>query len=345
MKAKIHELPPAAEKKSYFKKTLKVTVTFILVLTGLVLFTKNPTATPQKISHNLHIPEENLKAHVEKIAAMKGRNPQQPEVLKQAEDYIRSEWIKQGYEVKEQVYKVKLENGTEAEVKNLIVSYNVKDQSEQKTLVIGAHYDVWSNLSGADDNASGVAGLLELTRLVKENKPEISQRVDFVAFTLEEPPFFGTEDMGSFVHAKSLKDEKRKVSLMISLEMIGYFSDVKNSQNYPVPFLNKIYPDQGNFIALVGEFGEWFISRKVKTYFQQMTDLPISSINTTQYMEGIDWSDHLSYWKQGFPALMITDTSFLRNKNYHQPGDTPDLLDYKKSAQVVLGVYGILINF
>lgn len=326
-------------------KILKAVLFFLFILIFLVLFTKNPVFIPQRIQHGLSISEENLKNHVDKISSWVGRNPENIELLNQTAEYIRDEWMKQGYEVKEQKYQVKNKYHQDVEVKNLMVTYNDQSDVSQKTIVVGAHYDVWSNLPGADDNASGVAGLIELTRLVKEQNPKLDSRIEFVAFTLEEPPFFDTDKMGSFVHAKSLKEQNRKVSLMLSLEMIGFFSEEPNSQNYPIPLLNKMYSDKGNFIALVGEFGEWFISRKVKTYFQQMTDLPAYSINTTKYMEGIDWSDHLSYWKQGYPALMVTDTSFLRNKNYHQPTDTADLLDYKKNAQVVLGVYGIIINF
>ncbi len=311
----------------------------------LVLFTKNPVPTPARVKHDLKVSDESLKLHVEKVSSLVGRNADNLEILNKAAQYITDEWTQQGYKIKEQKYKVKNQQGEYVEVKNLVISYNDKEDPSQKTIVVGAHYDVWSNLSGADDNASGVAGLLELTRLVKEQNPKLDSRIEFVAYTLEEPPFFDTEEMGSFIHAKSLKEENRNVSLMLSLEMIGYFSEKPNSQNYPVPLLNKIYPDKGNFIALVGEFGEWFISRKVKTSFQEMSDLPMYSINTTKYMEGIDWSDHLSYWKQGYPALMVTDTSFLRNENYHKATDTTNLLDYKKSAQVVLGVYGIITNF
>lgn len=327
------------------KKIFKIIFVFLLVLAVLILFTKNPVADPKRLEHQLQVSDENLKAHVLKISGWAARNPENIQILNQTADYIQQQWIEQGYTVKEQKYKITNQYKEEVEVKNLIVTYNDQGDPSQNTIVVGAHYDVWSALPGADDNASGVAGLLELTRLIKQQSPLLTSRIEFVAYTLEEPPFFDTDLMGSFVHARSLKENNRKVSLMLSLEMIGYFSELPNSQNYPVPFLNNIYSDKGNFIALVGEFGEWFITRKAKTYFQQLTDLPVFSINTTKYMEGIDWSDHLSYWKQGYPALMVTDTSFLRNTNYHKAADTADLLDYKKSAQVVLGVYGIITNF
>ncbi len=280
-----------------------------------------------------------------KISGLVGRNPEDLQTLNAAKNFIYKEWTKQGYKITEQKYTVKNLLNEEVEVANLIVSYNSDETKEKKTVVVGAHYDVYDKLPGADDNASGVAGLLELTRLVMQEKPKINHRLEFVAYTLEEPPHYDTKDMGSYIHAKSMKEAGRDISLMISLEMIGYFSDEVGSQNYPIPLLNKIYSDRGNFITIVGAFKELFVSRKANTYFQMMTDLPVFSINTTRYMEGIDWSDHRSYWDFGYPALMITDTSFLRNKHYHQATDTFDKLDYERMAKVVLGTYGIITNF
>ncbi len=344
MKTKTAESAHDAQQKPTIKRLFKALSTIVICTAVLIFFTKNPTTQPQKIKHDLVVSEKNLRTHVAALSGLIGRNTDNPQTLNQAADYVKNEWIKQGYAVTEQKYVVE-SRGRSAEVKNLIVSYNVRNDPTQKTIIIGAHYDVYENLSGADDNASGVAGLLELSRLVKEQKPNLAQRVDFVAYTLEEPPFYATLQMGSYVHAKAMKDQGRSISLMLSLEMIGFFSDEPHSQNYPIPYLNTVYPKRGNFIALVGEFGEWFITRKVKTYFQQMTDLPIESINTTKYMQGIDWSDHRSYWEFGYPALMVTDTSFLRNQHYHTATDTAEKLDYVKSGEVVLGVYGVLLNY
>ncbi len=344
MKTKTAELAYDAQPKLTIKRLFKALSTIVILTAVMIFFTKNPTVQPKKTKHNLVVTEKNLRTHVAAISGLIGRNTDNPQTLNQAADYVRNEWIKQGYAVTEQKYMVE-SRGINIEVKNLIVSYNVRNDPAQKTIVVGAHYDVYGNFPGADDNASGVAGLLELSRLVKEQKPNLAQRVDFVAYTLEEPPFYATLQMGSYVHAKAMKDQGRSISLMLSLEMIGFFSDEPNSQNYPIPYLNMVYPERGNFIALAGEFGEWFITRKVKTYFQQMTDLPIESINTTKYMQGIDWSDHRSYWEFEYPALMVTDTSYLRNKNYHKETDTAEKLDYIKMGEVVLGVYGVLLNY
>jgi Zn-dependent M28 family amino/carboxypeptidase len=222
-------------------------------------------------------------------------------------------------------------------------------------LVIGAHYDSHgdetasevtsqSHTPGADDNASGIAGLLELARLLGENPP--TRPVELVAYTLEEPPHFRTRHMGSAWHAHSLRTGKRKVELMVSLEMIGYFSDRPGSQRYPVPAMSRLYPDRGNFIAIVGKLSGSKSTRHAKAILSGATDLPVHSINAPPLLvQGIDFSDHLSYWREGFPAIMITDTAFLRNPNYHQSGDTYDKLDYERMAKVVQGVYALVQNY
>lgn len=203
--------------------------------------------------------------------------------------------------------------------------------------IIGAHYDACGNQEGADDNASGVCGLLELARLLKNEK--LKYRIDFVAYTNEEPPFFGTNDMGSYVHAKSLFDNKVKVKGMISLEMIGYYSDEPNSQDYPLFFLEWFYGNKGNFITVAqknfnDDFGS-FISERMKK--DQV--IPTKSFKGTQWAGGIDLSDHRNYWKFDYSAVMITNTAFFRNKKYHTNGDTAERLDVQKMALVTDELY------
>jgi len=209
-----------------------------------------------------------------------------------------------------------------------------------RLLVIGAHYDSHSGTPGADDNASGIAGLLELAHLLGRSAP--GRPVELVAYTLEEPPHFRSPHMGSVWHARALKAEGRDVELMLSLEMIGYFSDSPGSQAYPLAAMKLAYPDRGNFIALVGQFGDFGLSRSVKAAMSGATDLPVYSLNAPAFVQGVDFSDHRSYWAQGYPALMVTDTAFMRNRNYHRAGDTFDKLDYKRMAMVVQSVYAVL---
>ena len=212
-------------------------------------------------------------------------------------------------------------------------------------LVVGAHYDVYGENPGADDNASGTAGLLELARLLKSQNPDLKYRVDLVAYTLEEPPFFRTEFMGSAVHAKSLFDAGIKVKGMISMDMIGYFSDAPKSQDYPLGLLKLFYPAVGNYIAVVGNLGNVGMVRKVKKEMKKAAALKVRSINAPASLPGIDFSDHRNYWKYDFDAVMITNTAFYRNKNYHEPTDTPETLNYEKMAEVVKGIYGAVVNY
>jgi Zn-dependent M28 family amino/carboxypeptidase len=206
---------------------------------------------------------------------------------------------------------------------------------------MGAHYDTIPDTPGADDNASGVAGVLELARLAVLEPS--SKTVRFVAFTLEEPPLFRTRHMGSYVYAKSLKKEKVKVKGMISLEMIGYYCDRKGCQYYPFSFFKWFYPNKGDFIAFVGNVSSKAFTKRVKDAFMQASTLPVESLNTVSIVPGIDFSDHSSFWKFGFPAFMVTDTAFFRNPYYHSAGDIANTLDFKRMALLIYGLKSALI--
>src|SRR5437667_213867 len=169
-------------------------------------------------------------------------------------------------------------------------------------------------------------------------------RVDLVAFTLEEPPYYDTEWMGSHVHAAALRREGVAVRAMIALEMIGYFSDAPGSQRLPHLLLRVVYPSTGNFVAVIGRLGEAQLARRVKRAMQDATDLDVYSMNAPAWIPGIDFSDHRSYWAQGYPAVMVTDTAFYRNDRYHTPRDTPDTLDYRRMADVVRGVHRAVLT-
>jgi Zn-dependent M28 family amino/carboxypeptidase len=223
--------------------------------------------------------------------------------------------------------------------RNFLAHYGPADAP---ILVVGAHYDVCGEQSGADDNASAVAGLLELARLFGRHRPEVSHRIELALWPLEEPPNFRTENMGSAVHADSLAKRKADVSGMISLEMLGYFSDEPGSQTYPAPGMGLLYPSRGNFISVVGNGSSWGFTRRVKARMAGATELPVRSINAPASVPGVDFSDHLNFWVHGWNAVMITDTAFFRNPNYHEITDTADTLDYQRMAHVVTGVYAAL---
>jgi peptidase M28-like protein len=220
--------------------------------------------------------------------------------------------------------------------RNVVASIGPASGAGTDVVVVGAHYDAFGPGIGADDNASGVAGLIELAPRLEAAQG--TARIELVAFSLEEPPFFRTRSMGSRVHAASLQKSGVHVRAMVCLEMIGCFRDGDGSQSYPAPGLGLLYPSRGDFIAVVGCLGEASLVRTVKRAMAQATDLPVRSINAPGVVPGVDFSDHLNYWAAGFDAVMVTDTAFFRNENYHRASDTPDTLDYARMAKVVEGV-------
>jgi len=262
----------------------------------------------------------------------KYRNYENIEQLNKIADYIKTVFMQYADSVYFQEYTV---NGQI--YKNVIGSFGTENK---KRIVVGAHYDVCGNQEGADDNASGVVGLLELSRLLKGRK--LKNRIDLVAYTLEEPPFFRTEYMGSYIHSKSLIDRKVDVYGMISLEMLGYFKEEKMSQSYPIGILALFYGNKGNYITLVKKFNAGQFTRKFCRYFKSITEITCKKFSGPKSLPGIDFSDHLNYWKFGFSALMITDTSFYRNQNYHRSTDTIETLDILKMATVIDGIFKTL---
>lgn len=221
-----------------------------------------------------------------------------------------------------------------------VIGLQTGKNAASKPIVIGAHYDAYGDLPGADDNASGVAVLLELAATLPPERPERTRY--FVAFCTEEPPFFGSEDMGSFRFARSLKGFGVAVDLMISIEMVGYFSDEPGSQRFPLPGLGWLYPNRGNFIAVVGDIRSGRYIHHVKSRMGQTGALPIRSFRGPASIPGIDWSDHWGFRRLDMPAVMVTDTAFLRNPNYHLAADTPETLDYNRMAAVVRALHGVL---
>jgi Zn-dependent M28 family amino/carboxypeptidase len=206
----------------------------------------------------------------------------------------------------------------------------------EQILVVGAHYDTVRTTPGADDNASGVAGLLALAGTLAEAK--MSKTVRFVAFALEEPPFYRTRNMGSYHYARSLKKRREKIEGMICLEMIGFFSDREGSQQYPFPLLRGKFPTKGNFIAMVGNMRSKRFTNTTAESFIRAVDLPVVTLNAPPLVIGIDFSDHWSFGKFGYTALMVTDTAFYRNPHYHAATDLPETLDYNRMAKVVRGL-------
>ncbi len=277
-----------------------------------------------------------LKKHVHSISNSKlFRSESNLIELNRVANYIFDEMKLYSDSVSWQKYTV-----AQNEYKNIICSFGTENTER---IIIGAHYDVCENQAGADDNASGIAGLLELCRLLKNQK--LKYRIDLVAYTLEEPPFFRTTKMGSYVHAKYLFDNKIPVKGMICLEMIGYFDERKRTQDYPLGILKLIYGNRGNYITVVQKFYNGKFGRKTKRLMKRANDIRTKSFKGPKSLPGIDFSDHLNYWKFGYRAVMITNTAFYRNKNYHEKTDLPETLNYKKMAFVVDEVFETILKF
>ena len=276
-----------------------------------------------------------IKAHLNAIInTEKPRNHRNLNALNFVADYIFQDFKKYADSVYFQPYTV---DGKW--YKNVVAVFG-SDNSQ--TIVVGAHYDVCGNQDGADDNATGVVGLLELSKLLK-GKP-LKHRIELVAYTLEEPPFFRSEKMGSYIHAKSLKDKNVNVYGMFCLEMIGYFDDNKKSQDYPLGILSLVYGNRGNYITLVNKLSKGKFSRKFNKQFRKRKQIKTKRFTAPASLPGIDFSDHLNYWLFGYSALMITDTAFYRNKNYHEDTDTLETLDIYRMSQVIENVYLALLN-
>lgn len=287
-------------------------------------------------SHSqLHSDTTLLKNHLTQLTkSERFRNYQDLAQLNASADYIQGIFAQYADSVSVQEYTV----GKNV-YKNVICSFGTE---YDKRIIVGAHYDVCGNQEGADDNASGVVGLLELARMLKGQK--LNQRIDLVAYTLEEPPFFRTEYMGSYIHAKSLADRNVEVSGMIALEMIGYFKDEKKTQTYPLGILSLFYGNRGNYITLVKKTGAGKFTRKFCKSFKSTKTIKTKKFTGPPSLPGIDFSDHLNYWNFGFKALMITDTAFYRNQNYHQKTDTMETLDISRMSKVIDGVFQTLIK-
>ncbi len=274
-----------------------------------------------------------IKSHLTAITKTKGfRNHNNTDLLNATAAYIQNQLSKYSTNVTIQEYTVKGKG-----YKNVLCSFGPADA---KRIIIGAHYDVCGDQQGADDNASGITGLLELARMLKD-KP-LTYRIDLVAYTLEEPPYFEEVEMGSYVHAKSLADNHTDVYGMVSLEMIGYFKDAKHTQSYPIKPLKLLYGSRGNYITLVRKPGSGKFAARFARAFKRSDEIRTVKFTAPAYLPGIDFSDHRSYWHFHFSALMITDTAFLRNKSYHEATDVMEALDIPRMAAVIDGVYTAL---
>jgi hypothetical protein len=278
-----------------------------------------------------------LQQHVRAIASRE-HNTAKPEALEQSARYIEAALAAEGYPVRRQEY-----TWDGQRVRNLEVSLSNPGQARgpDRIIIVGAHYDSAPGSPGANDNGSGAAALLELARILKTVTPRKGTELKLVFFVNEEPPHFMTEGMGSWRHAKDLHERGQNVEAALILETIGYYTNARNSQRYPFG-LAPFYPNAGNFIGFVGTLGSSGLVRKTLDAFRAASRFHAEGLAAPGFIEGVTWSDHTSYNRFGYQALMITDTAHLRYPHYHTAQDTPDKLDYPSIAHIVEGMARVI---
>ncbi len=302
-----------------------------ITLTTLVAGAGLPTARTQDTRSKLGA---RLQHDVSHLAVNIGpRYHKQPLTLTKAINWLDTQLEKMGYEPRHQVFKVEQQAFT-----NLEVTLPGSGETKQ-TVVVGAHYDTCGPTPGADDNGSGVAILLELARHFRDKKLDLDLRLVF--FANEEPPFFGSEHMGSHHYARWCREQKIQIRAMIALESLGYYSDEEGSQKYPEP-LSQGFPTKGNFVAFVGDLPSKSLVEQSRALFAKAVDFPAQAVALPASIVGIDWSDHASFWKEGYRAFMVTDTAPFRNPHYHQKTDTPETLSYDRMARMTQGLQGVI---
>ena len=289
----------------------------------------NETASTNSVEERNDLALE-LQRTVQHLAGTIGeRNLDTEPALTRSAEWIAEQLSTYGYEVRWQ----RIERGG-YRYANLEATQRGSTKSKE-IVVVGAHYDSVTGSTGADDNASGVAATLALARRAHERSSP--RTVRFVFFANEEPPYFLTELMGSVAYAQECRKRNDDIVAMMSLETIGYYSDARSSQNYPAG-LGMLFPSTGNFIAFVSNTSSRpLLKRAMKTYGEHSA-VPAEGGALPEAIPGVGWSDQWSFWREGYPAMMITDTAPFRNPNYHTLRDTPDTLDYERLAEVTLGL-------
>jgi len=259
------------------------------------------------------------------------------DVLDTVAQYIFNEFSKYSDQAEYQPYLA-----GQTTFKNIICSFG---KPTAKRIIIGAHYDVCDRLPGADDNASGVAGLIELARMFSQfDFSNYPYRIDLVAYCLEEPPYFGTDQMGSYQHAKLLHDNNVDVYGMVALEMIGYFSDEPNSQTYPLKSMEKKYGTVGDYIATATKLKAGKFVNRFAELMDKNTHIKHHYYKAPKQVDIVGMSDHFNYWRFRYSACMLTDTSYLRNPNYHKKTDTIETLNLTKMKAVIDAVFESVID-
>lgn len=292
---------------------------------------------PATRKYDLLVSPDRLRAHVEHLATEIGeRHVLRIGALDAARKYIGEEWESQGYTVHREPYEA-----AGQQCANLQIERSGTTRGDE-ILLIGAHYDTVRGSPGANDNGSGIAALIEISRLFRDAEPAMTVR--FVAFVNEEPPFSFTPLQGSYVNARAARERGDDIRLMVCLETIGFYSDEPGSQQYP-PLFRLLYPSRGNFIGFVSDFRSRRMMRRLVKTFRANSDFPLEHAATFRSIPGVSWSDHWSFWEHGYCALMVTDTAFYRYAWYHTREDTAEKLAYPQFARATDGLFRCFTAF
>ncbi len=320
-------------------RAVKLSALFILIIFILWFFMfRIPGKTYQgplpPLTEKQKLLRDQLRKDVDKLAGEIGDRNVSTEYdnLCKAADFIEKSLLKSDYKVFRQSYETSLYSLKGRECYNLEVEITGAEKSDD-IVVIGAHYDSVEGTPGANDNASGVAAMLALAREFAGKKTAHTLR--FVAFTNEEPPYFLSDDMGSYVYARRCRERSENIVAMLSLETIGYYADDKGSQSYPLGLMGFVYPTTGNFISFVGNIKSRKLVRDVVGLFRQYAKFPSEAAFLPEHIAGVAWSDQWSFWRNGYPGVMVTDTAPFRYPYYHTHEDTPEKIDYDRLAYLV----------
>ena len=316
-----------------------VLVTIVLVIVFAVWYATAMPGSPFRgtlppLSQSEREIRDRLAMHVEVLASKIGeRNVWRMQALDAAARYVEQTLEQLSYRVGSQSY-----DADGMVVRNLDAERWGRGRPDEIVLV-GAHYDSVFGCPGANDNGTGVAAMLELARMFADRSPD--RTVRFAAFVNEEPPFCFGRSMGSRVYARRCRKLREKITAMLSLETIGCYRDDRDSQHYPFPF-GLFYPRTGDFIGFVGNLSSRQLVRRCVAAFRRHAEFPSEGTAAPGYLPGIFWSDHWSFWRERYKAVMVTDTAPFRYPQYHMPDDTPDRVDYERTARVVLGLCGVI---
>jgi hypothetical protein len=315
------------------KRILIVILVLVVIVGAFVLYSmiKVRLSPSVSVAPTASVRSSDIYRHVEFLSVRIGsRSVDEGEQLDAARDYILSVLRELGvrYALQDFTYRDRVYS-------NIIVTIEGGSDRDEVVL-IGAHYDTVAGTPGADDNASAVAVLLEMCRLLKDDR--LRRTLKLVFFTLEEPPVFRSEFMGSAVYARSARERKEDLRAMISLEMLGYYSDREGGQSFPLPFMHALFSSTPSFIAVVGNLASRSLVRQAAASLGKSGNIPVEHLSTFGVVPGVDFSDHMPFWDNGYHAVMITDTAFFRNPNYHTERDRIGTLDFRRMAALLDGL-------